>query len=119
MSRALVSSLFLLTSLSAGSGYAQVPDDPKVDLGAAATGAPAARSVDGGVAAAPVKPSDAKFTPTPVVSAPTGSPADKQKWLQQQIDAVLHQPSLGATRVGIDVVEVESGKRLYSRNDAG
>src|SRR5579863_7232553 len=106
MSRAFVPSLLLLTSLSAGSGYAQVPDDPK---GEAATNV-APRSVDGG--AGPAKPAtakaadtkpaetklvetkapkslDPKFAPSTLVAGPTGTPAEKQKWLGQHIEQLL------------------------------
>ncbi|HWE31138.1 MAG TPA: D-alanyl-D-alanine carboxypeptidase/D-alanyl-D-alanine-endopeptidase [Polyangia bacterium] len=85
--------------------------------------------VDGGapaqpkVAAAPEGGSSApgKLTaaPTPVVSSPTGTPADRQKWLKDQIDTALGDPELAKTKVGIDVVDVDSGKTLYARNDAG
>jgi serine-type D-Ala-D-Ala carboxypeptidase/endopeptidase (penicillin-binding protein 4) len=117
-----VSSLILLTSLIAGRGWAQVPDGgaaknaPRAD-----GGVPNRARPDGGaeaVAPAAKKP-DAKFTPTPVVSAPMGSPADKQKWLQQSIDKLLGDAQLGATRIGIDVVDVETGKTIYARNDGG
>jgi D-alanyl-D-alanine carboxypeptidase/D-alanyl-D-alanine-endopeptidase (penicillin-binding protein 4) len=87
----------LLFSLIASPVLAQVPD--------------AGSASDGGAASS-------KFTPTPVVSAPSGSPADKQKWLKEQIDGALGDPQLSAAKVGIAVSEVDSGKSLYSRNDA-
>jgi D-alanyl-D-alanine carboxypeptidase/D-alanyl-D-alanine-endopeptidase (penicillin-binding protein 4) len=123
MSRALVPSLILLTSLSAGTGWAQVPDE--------ASAAKAQPTVDGGVKESaketpketketPLKGAEGKFAPTPVTPGPTGSPAEKQKWLQQQIDQLLSEAQLGEkTRVGIDVVDVETGKTLYARNDGG
>lgn len=58
-----------------------------------------------------------RFTPTPVVSSPSGSPADKLKWLKEQIDAALADPSLGKATLGVAVNEVESGKSIYARND--
>jgi D-alanyl-D-alanine carboxypeptidase/D-alanyl-D-alanine-endopeptidase (penicillin-binding protein 4) len=68
----------------------------------------------------PLKGADAKFAPTPVTPGPTGTPAEKQKWLQQQIDQLVAEAQLGEhTRVGIDVVDVETGKTLYARNDGG
>lgn len=62
---------------------------------------------------------DDKFEPTPVVSAPRGSPAERRAWLRAQIDRVLADPALTHTKVGLDVVEVETGQVLYARNDGG
>src|SRR5438874_5073334 len=115
-----VSSLLLLLSLSAGVASAQVP----VDGGAApvTVAQPVAPPV------AQPKPADVpdggagKFTPPPattVVSSPTGSPADRQKWLKDQIDSALGDPELAKAKMGVDVVDVDSGKTLYARNDAG
>ncbi|HEX6839860.1 MAG TPA: D-alanyl-D-alanine carboxypeptidase, partial [Polyangia bacterium] len=66
-------------------------------------------------------PDGGKPTPpqTIVVPSPTGSPADRQKWLKDQIDAALGDPELAKAKVGIDVVDIDSGKTLYARNDAG
>ena len=60
-----------------------------------------------------------KFAPTPIVSTPSGTPAEKQKWLKDQIDAALGDPGLAGAKIGIAVAEVETGKALYSRNDGG
>jgi D-alanyl-D-alanine carboxypeptidase/D-alanyl-D-alanine-endopeptidase (penicillin-binding protein 4) len=60
-----------------------------------------------------------KFAPTPVTSTPTGAPADRQKWLKEQIDAALADPGLAGAKIGIAVADVDSGKTLYARNDAG
>ena len=110
-----VPSLLVLISLSAAVAHAQVPEGAPVapaDGGARAAGAQprAAESPDGGMG---------KFTPTPVVAMPSGSPADRQKWLKDQIDAALADPDLGRAKLGVDVVDVDSGKTLYARNDAG
>lgn len=59
-----------------------------------------------------------KFTPTPVVQVPSGSPADKQKWLSQQVDTALAEPALAGAKVGVQVVDVESGRTIYSKNEA-
>jgi D-alanyl-D-alanine carboxypeptidase/D-alanyl-D-alanine-endopeptidase (penicillin-binding protein 4) len=58
-----------------------------------------------------------RFTPTPVVASPSGSPADKLKWLKEQIDAALADPQLGKATLGVAVNEVESGRSIYARND--
>jgi D-alanyl-D-alanine carboxypeptidase/D-alanyl-D-alanine-endopeptidase (penicillin-binding protein 4) len=88
---------FLLVPLSliAGSTFAQVPSGD-----------------DGGV------PPGGRFTPTPVVSSPSGSAADKQKWLNAQIDSALADPTLVGAKVGVAVTDIDSGKPLYSKNDA-
>lgn len=102
-------SLLLLVSLTAGPASAQV-----LDGGVAAQPKPA-ETPDGGGAG--------KFSPPPVAAGPmTPPPASepaRQKWLKDQIDGVLGDPELAKAKVGIDVVDIESGKRLYARNDAG
>jgi D-alanyl-D-alanine carboxypeptidase/D-alanyl-D-alanine-endopeptidase (penicillin-binding protein 4) len=52
------------------------------------------------------------------MSPPAGTPAERQKWLTDQIDAALKDPESTGAKVGIQVAEVESGKVLYARNDA-
>jgi serine-type D-Ala-D-Ala carboxypeptidase/endopeptidase (penicillin-binding protein 4) len=99
----------LLVSLTAGVALAQVPD--------AGSAPPRPAEVpDGGAAG--------KFTPPPatrtaVTSSPAGSPAERQKWLKEQIDSALGDPELAHAKMGVDVVDVDSGKTLYARNDAG
>jgi len=97
----------LLASLIANAASAQVPDG-----GAAQNPAPSL-GADGGAS-----PSS-KFTPTPIVTAPAGTPAEKQKWLAQQIDTALTDPLLAGAKIGVAVVDVDSGKLLYSRNETG
>jgi D-alanyl-D-alanine carboxypeptidase/D-alanyl-D-alanine-endopeptidase (penicillin-binding protein 4) len=115
-----VPSLFLLVSLSAGMASAQVPDggatkpETKTETKAEASAPKTAEVPDGA--------GGGKLGPPPqtqVVSSPTGSPADRQKWLKDQIDAALGGPELAKAKVGVDVVDVDSGKILYARNDAG
>jgi D-alanyl-D-alanine carboxypeptidase/D-alanyl-D-alanine-endopeptidase (penicillin-binding protein 4) len=64
-----------------------------------------------------------RFTPPPDVSRvlvpPSGDPAQKAKWLQAQIDDVLKDPILSGARVGVAVVDVDTGKPLYTRNELG
>jgi D-alanyl-D-alanine carboxypeptidase/D-alanyl-D-alanine-endopeptidase (penicillin-binding protein 4) len=87
-------------SLTATTAHAQVSPDGGAppDAGAARTG---------------------KFTPTPIASSPTGTPAEKQKWLATQIDGAITDPLLSGVKIGILVVEIESGKVLYARNEGG
>ena len=59
-----------------------------------------------------------RYTPTPVVSAPSGTAAERLKWLSTQIESALADPQLKSARVGVAVTDVESGKSLYARNDA-
>lgn len=59
-----------------------------------------------------------RYTPAPTVSSPSGSPADKLKWLKEQIDGAVSDPQLAKAIVGVAVNEVETGKSLYARNDA-
>jgi D-alanyl-D-alanine carboxypeptidase/D-alanyl-D-alanine-endopeptidase (penicillin-binding protein 4) len=88
--------LVLAASLTATAARAQVPE-PNPDGGA--------------------PPATGKFTPTPVVSAPSGTPAEKLHWLAAQIDGALGDPSLAGAKIGIAVADVESGKTLYAKND--
>ena len=52
-----------------------------------------------------------------MVSAPTGSPAEKLSWLGKQIDAALADPALSKAKLGVAVTDVATGHTLYSRND--
>ncbi len=74
------------------------------------------------VASAPVPAAAPAPAPAPapvaVPPAPTGTPADRQKWLAARIDEILAAPSLGGAKVGVSVVDVETGRPLYVRNDA-
>lgn len=53
--------------------------------------------------------------PTPVV--PTGTPAELERWLSDKIAATLDAPTLRGAKLGISVVDVESGRPLFTRND--
>jgi len=86
-----------MTSLMANPGWAQVSD--------------------GGINGGDSGTFD-RFTPTPVVSSPSGTPAEKLSWLSSQIDAALGDPLLAKAALGVAVTDVESGQRLYARNDA-
>jgi D-alanyl-D-alanine carboxypeptidase/D-alanyl-D-alanine-endopeptidase (penicillin-binding protein 4) len=59
-------------------------------------------------------------SPSPLsLQPPSGTPADKLKWLSAQIDLVLTDPVLSGAKVGVAVVDVESGKSIYGRNEGG
>src|SRR3954454_15967981 len=95
----------MIASVGASAAIAQVPSAGPPPKDAGAEGAVSGLGDAG------------RFTPTPVVSSPTGSPAEKQKWLKDQIDAALNDPTLSAAKVGVSVTEVDSGKSVYGRND--
>jgi serine-type D-Ala-D-Ala carboxypeptidase/endopeptidase (penicillin-binding protein 4) len=98
-----------LLSLTAGVAAAQVPDKPTPPK-AQAPAPKAAEPPEGG--------GPGKFASVPAVPSPPPN-VDRNKWLKEQIDAVLADPELAKAKVGIDVVDVDSGKTLYARNDAG
>ncbi|HEX4458610.1 MAG TPA: D-alanyl-D-alanine carboxypeptidase/D-alanyl-D-alanine-endopeptidase [Polyangia bacterium] len=107
---------------------AKAPAAKPVAAVAAPTTKPAATAPPAPVVAAAPKPAElpdggdakaGKFAPTLVTPAPTASTAERGKWLKDQIDAALNDPGLGASKVGIAVEEVDSGKLLYERNDGG
>ena len=49
-------------------------------------------------------------------SAPKKAPAKKKPDLAQQIQAILRQPQLASAEWGIDAVDMETGKVIYSTN---
>jgi D-alanyl-D-alanine carboxypeptidase/D-alanyl-D-alanine-endopeptidase (penicillin-binding protein 4) len=49
--------------------------------------------------------------------SPTGSLADKTKWLAHEIDSILNDAALSGARIGIAVADIESGRILYSKNE--
>src|SRR5690349_19189601 len=59
-------------------------------------------------------------SPTPgAILQPPSNPAERTKWLKSQIDLALTDPLLTGAKVGVSVIDVESGKALYSRNEGG
>jgi D-alanyl-D-alanine carboxypeptidase/D-alanyl-D-alanine-endopeptidase (penicillin-binding protein 4) len=48
---------------------------------------------------------------------PSGSPAERQAWLRARIDELLNAPSLKPAKLGVAVLDVESGKILYTRGE--
>jgi D-alanyl-D-alanine carboxypeptidase/D-alanyl-D-alanine-endopeptidase (penicillin-binding protein 4) len=51
--------------------------------------------------------------------APTGTPAERQKWLGARVDEILAAPGLAGAKVGVAVAEVDSGRALYGKNEGG
>jgi D-alanyl-D-alanine carboxypeptidase/D-alanyl-D-alanine-endopeptidase (penicillin-binding protein 4) len=64
-------------------------------------------------------PSPSPIDLSRVLQPPSGSAADKVKWLGSQIDLALTDPLLNGAKVGVAVVDVDSGKPVYSRNEGG
>jgi D-alanyl-D-alanine carboxypeptidase/D-alanyl-D-alanine-endopeptidase (penicillin-binding protein 4) len=58
-------------------------------------------------------------SPSPTTLQPPANPAERGKWLKAQIDLALTDPLLTGAKVGVSVVEVDSGKALYARNEGG
>ena len=58
-------------------------------------------------------------SPSPRLPAmPSGTPADRQKWLAARIDEIIGAPVFGRARVGVSVAEVDSGRPIYGHNEA-
>lgn len=56
-------------------------------------------------------------TSSSLPSAPTGSPAERQAWLRNRLDELLNTPALKGAKLGVAVMDVESGRVLYARNE--
>jgi D-alanyl-D-alanine carboxypeptidase/D-alanyl-D-alanine-endopeptidase (penicillin-binding protein 4) len=67
-------------------------------------------------------PTETQVVPTEpapkVPAAPTGTPAERSKWLSQRIDEILAAPSLAGAKVGISVADVDTGRPVYGKADA-
>jgi D-alanyl-D-alanine carboxypeptidase/D-alanyl-D-alanine-endopeptidase (penicillin-binding protein 4) len=48
---------------------------------------------------------------------PTGGPAERQAWLRARIDELLGSPALKKASVGVAVMDVDSGRVLYTRGE--
>ena len=93
--------LALSTVARASDGGASLPDG----------GAPSAVG-DGGAPAAEVKETSA------LPATPTGTPAERERWLKGRLDEILGRAALAGAKVGLAVVEVDTGRAVYVRNDA-
>lgn len=75
-------------------------------------GAAQAAVADGGLRA------PLETVPTGVlVVPPTGSQAERERWLTARLDAILARVVFAKARVGVAVSEVASGRALYRHND--
>src|SRR5262245_5374391 len=54
---------------------------------------------------------------TGVPPVPAGNPAERQAWLRTRLDEQLAAPILRGARVGVAVMDVESGRVLYARGE--
>jgi len=52
-----------------------------------------------------------------VPPVPAGSAAERQAWLRARLDELAGTPALKGTRVGVAVMDVESGRVLYARSE--
>ncbi|MSP62845.1 MAG: D-alanyl-D-alanine carboxypeptidase/D-alanyl-D-alanine-endopeptidase [Myxococcales bacterium] len=80
---------------------------------------PTPAASDGGAAALNVPlATPAAPLPPALPPGPSGTPADRQRWLAARLDEIVGTPKLKAARIGVVVVEVDTGRVLYGRNDA-
>ncbi len=78
---------------------------------------PAPGAPDGGC-----PPNDESCAPAspiaaPTLVVPTGTPAQLEAWLRERISAVLEAPALRSARLGVSVIDVDSGRAIFARND--
>jgi D-alanyl-D-alanine carboxypeptidase/D-alanyl-D-alanine-endopeptidase (penicillin-binding protein 4) len=75
----------------------------------------------GALLAWPQPPTSARAAPAPSTDAPpaeaTAPAAERPATLPEQIDALLSAPFLGRATIGMSVVDLKSGKVLFSRGD--
>ena len=64
-----------------------------------------------------VPPGESTPSSTGVPPVPTGNPAERQAWLRTRLDEQLAAPPLRSARVGVAVMDVESGRVLYARGE--
>jgi D-alanyl-D-alanine carboxypeptidase/D-alanyl-D-alanine-endopeptidase (penicillin-binding protein 4) len=64
-------------------------------------------------AAAPPSAAPAPPSSTP----PPSNPAERPAWLKARLDAILTAPALAGAKVSVLVLDAESGKPIYSRNE--
>lgn len=49
--------------------------------------------------------------------APSGTPADRKRWLGERIDEILARPALAGAQVGVLVATVDDGRTLYAHDE--
>ena len=72
------------------------------------------------VAAQPNRPAidgAAARPPTAPVPPPPANPAERPTWLKARLDAVFTSPALAGARISVMILDAESGKPIYSRNE--
>ncbi|HJX65786.1 MAG TPA: D-alanyl-D-alanine carboxypeptidase/D-alanyl-D-alanine-endopeptidase [Polyangia bacterium] len=57
--------------------------------------------------------------PVPSVSAasPPANPAERPAWLKARLDAIFASPALAGAKISVLVLDAESGKPIYGRNE--
>jgi D-alanyl-D-alanine carboxypeptidase/D-alanyl-D-alanine-endopeptidase (penicillin-binding protein 4) len=55
--------------------------------------------------------------PPPPSSPPPANPAERPAWLKARLDAIFTSPALAGAKVSVMVLDAESGKPIYSRNE--
>lgn len=90
MSRRILPSLLICVLGLPVSAYAQVKT-PASDSGAAA--------------------------PAPTLPKPPSNPAERQAWLKARLDALFSAPALAGAKVSVAVLDAETGKAVYGRNE--
>ncbi|HJX54798.1 MAG TPA: D-alanyl-D-alanine carboxypeptidase/D-alanyl-D-alanine-endopeptidase, partial [Polyangia bacterium] len=76
-------------------------------------------------AAQPIRPANDSGAPTlsaapapPLPSVPPpANPADRPAWLKARLDAIFASPALAGAKVSAMVLDAESGKPIYGRNE--
>ena len=71
------------------------------------------RSASDGAAVTP----SAAPAPPPPCAPPPASPAERPAWLKARLDAIFTSPALAQAKVSVMVLDAESGKPIYSRNE--
>ncbi len=105
------------SSQSAPPAVAKPAANPSGTPAATSAVAPAAGpSAAPGEVEHPSPPSASSLSAPPLV-APPGDPAQRLKWLEARIDQVTQVLLPTRARVGIAVLDVDSGRLLYGKND--
>jgi len=72
---------------------------------------PAQPTNDSGAATPPAAPVPLSSVPPPA------NPSERPAWLKARLDAVFASPALAGAKVSVMVVDAESGKPIYARNE--
>lgn len=85
--------------------------------GATGAGAAAAAIVSGAVGEGEGPPTPTGPVSVPALTTPPTDPAQRLRWLSDRIDLLLGQLIGDRARVGVAVLDVDSGRLLYGKND--